>query len=291
MHNDPMAEATGQCARQVLDDETRAAVNLDQRRIDQPTRAHQCPDDVQQARVPIRRPRDGGHAVSCSCEVCGQYLALRRHAARVGTNPGRVTTQGEILAAHFAAAGYCVTAVSRAANRYARLLDIVGTLVRSRWLIDTTLIQVYGGPSFVVEDLASALARRFGHRIVMHLRGGAMPAFMARFPGWTQRVLGRADAVVAPSPFLARAVARFGYAAHTIPNLIDVSTYAFRRRGPASPRLFWMRSFHAAYNPMMAVRVLAQVRSSLPGATLVMGGQDNGLQDSVRAAAVRLGVQ
>ncbi len=209
----------------------------------------------------------------------------------VGRNPGRVTTPGETLAARFSTAGYCVTATSSAANRYVRLIEIVGTLMRSRQVIDTVLLQVYGGRSFVVEDSASALASRCGHRIVMHLHGGAMPAFMTRFPRWTRRVLSRADAIVVPSSFLARAVERYGWVARTIPNGIDVSAYAFRRRGPVSPRLFWMRSFNAAYNPMMAVRVLARVRSSLPAATLVMGGQDDGLQGSVRAAAVRLGVQ
>jgi glycosyltransferase involved in cell wall biosynthesis len=194
------------------------------------------------------------------------------------------------LAAHLTAAGYSVTATSGAANRYVRLVEIVGTLVYSRRLIDTVLLQVYGGRSFVVEDIASALARRFGHRIVMHLHGGAMPTFMARFPGWTRRVLSRADAIVAPSPFLTRAVAEHGWAAVTIPNLIDISAYSFRQREPISPRLFWMRSFHSIYNPIMALRVLRQVRAVLPEATLTMGGQDKGLEPSLRWEAVRMGL-
>ena len=209
----------------------------------------------------------------------------------VGCNRGHVTSQGEILAAHFRAAGYRVTATSGAASRYVRLFQTVGTLVRSRRLIDTVLLQVYGGRSFVVEDVASTLARRFGHRIVMHLHGGALPEFMARFPRWTRRVLARADALVAPSPFLARAVARHGWSASTIPNLIDLSAYSFRRRVPVSPRLFWMRSFHSIYNPLMAIRVLARVLAILPEATLVMGGSDKGMEGRVREEAVRLGVQ
>ena len=209
----------------------------------------------------------------------------------VGCNSGHVTTQGEILAAHFRAAGYCVTATSGAPSRYARLIETWRTLVRSRRLIDTVLLQVYGGRSFVVEDVASALARRFGHQIVMHLRGGAMPAFMARFPRWTRRVLARADAIVTPSPFLARAVGRLGWASHTIPNLIDVSAYPFRYRTAVRPRLFWMRSFHAIYNPGMAIRVLARLRSTMPEASLVMAGQDDGLEHSVRAEAERLGLE
>jgi glycosyltransferase involved in cell wall biosynthesis len=208
----------------------------------------------------------------------------------VGCNPGRVTSQGEILAAHFTAAGYSVTATSGAMSRYVRLIEIVDTLVRSRRLIDTVLLQVYGGRSFVVEDIASALARRFGHRIVMHLHGGAMPTFMARFPRWTRRVLSRADAIVAPSPFLTRWVAQHGWAASTIPNIVDVTAYSFRQRAPASPRLFWMRSFHSIYNPVMALRVLRLVRAVLPEATLTMGGQDKGLEPSLRREAVRIGV-
>jgi glycosyltransferase involved in cell wall biosynthesis len=208
----------------------------------------------------------------------------------LGCNPGRVTSQGEILATHLTAAGYSVTATSGAANRYLRLVEIVGTLVRSRRRIDTVLLQVYARRSFVVEDIASALARRFGYRIVMHLHGGAIPAFMARFPRWTRRVLSRADAMVAPSPFLCRAVAQQGWAASMIPNLIDVSAYSFRQRGPVSPRLFWMRSFHSNYNPVMALRVLQRVRQVLPEATLTMGGQDQGLEPSVRREALRIGV-
>jgi glycosyltransferase involved in cell wall biosynthesis len=194
------------------------------------------------------------------------------------------------LAAHFRAAGYSVTAASGAESRYIRLLEIVRTLIRSRRVIDTVLLQVYSGRSFVVEDIASALARRFGHRIVMHLHGGSMPAFMARFPRWTRRVLSRADALVAPSPFLTRAVAERGLAACTIPNLVDASAYSFRQRGPVAPRLFWMRSFHANYNPVMALRVLSCVRAVLPEATLTMAGQDSGLESSVRYEAVRMGV-
>jgi glycosyltransferase involved in cell wall biosynthesis len=51
-----------------------------------------------------------------------------------------------------------------------------------------------------------------------------------------------------------------------------------------------MRSFDSLYNPMMALRVLRRVRAVLPEATLTMGGQDNGLEPSVRREAGRMGV-
>jgi len=91
----------------------------------------------------------------------------------VGPLAGRrtavVVTQGVRLSAHFKEAGYSVIAVSESSNRYVRLIDIAATLVRRRKAIDILIIHVYGGASFVVEDVASLLGRRFGHRIVMIL--------------------------------------------------------------------------------------------------------------------------
>lgn len=206
----------------------------------------------------------------------------------VGRNPGYVTTQGEILADQFASAGYPTISVSASPNRYVRLYEIIATLLRNRNRVDIQCLQVYGGPSFIVEDAASWLARRFGQHLVMVLRGGAMPEFMARYPRWTSRVLRRADTIVTPSAFLKRAVGRVGLNAHIVPNVVHLSMYPYRHRRHVRPRLFWMRSFHAVYNPEMALRVLAHVRKDVDDATLVMAGQDKGEQSRVKALADKL---
>jgi glycosyltransferase involved in cell wall biosynthesis len=208
----------------------------------------------------------------------------------IGRNAGYVTTQGEILSDRFASAGYPTISVSASPNRYVRLYDIVATILRRRRQVDIQCLQVYGGPSFIGEDAASWLARRFGQHIVMVLRGGAMPEFMARHPRWACRVLRRADAIVTPSAFLERAVARFGFDAHIVPNVLDLAMYPYRHRRHVSARLFWMRSFHSVYNPEMALRVLALVRQEVGDATLVMAGQDKGRQSSAQAFARTLGL-
>jgi len=195
-----------------------------------------------------------------------------------GSRHGYVVTQGVWLSRHFRDAGYDVTAVSVSPNRYVRLLDITWTLLLRRRRIDIMFLHVYGGPSFVVEDIASLIGSRSGQRIVMMLHGGSMPEFMASFPRWTRRVLKRADAIVAPSAFLARAIERHGLRCGVIPNVIDIAHYPSRLRRAVAPRLFWMRSFHAVYNPLMAVKVLERLRTTHPEATLVMGGQDKGMQ-------------
>ena len=49
-----------------------------------------------------------------------------------------------------------------------------------------------------------------------------------------------------------------------------------------------MRTFHPAYNPEMAVRVLASVRKSTKNAILVMAGQDKGKQSTVQEFASKM---
>ena len=212
----------------------------------------------------------------------------------VGPLAGRrtavVVTQGVRLSAHFKAAGYSVIAISESSNRYARFIDIAATIVRRRREIDILIIHTYGGASFVVEDVASLLGQRFGHRIVMMLHGGAMPGFMASHPRWARRVLARSAVIVAPSPYLQRAIRPYGFDCQVIPNVIDVKAYPYRSRRALAPRLFWMRSFHPVYNPLMAVEVLNRLRSTHPGATLVMAGQDKGAQAETGLACSRLGL-
>ncbi|TMC55084.1 MAG: glycosyltransferase family 4 protein [Chloroflexi bacterium] len=220
----------------------------------------------------------------------GQLPRLCIVGPMVGRNPGYVTTQGELLTDYFRAAGYDVISVSSSPNRYMRLLDITATLVRCLRRVDIVLVEVYGGLSFLVEDVASALARVSGGHTIMHLHGGAMPEFMARFPRWTRRVLGRADAIVTPSGFLATAGGTYDHVLRIIPNVIDLAACPFRQRNRLRARLFWMRSFHRTYNPLMALRVLERVRSVYPDATLVMAGQDKGLEGMVHKEAARVGL-
>jgi glycosyltransferase involved in cell wall biosynthesis len=208
----------------------------------------------------------------------------------VGRHPGYVTTQGEILADHFASTGYPVISVSTSANRYIRLLDTITTLLHQGRAVDIQCLQVYGGPSLIVEDIASWLGRLLGQRIVMVLHGGAIPEFMAHYPHWSCRVLRRADILVTPSAFLARAVTRYGFTAQVISNVINLSAYPYRHRRQLSPRLLWMRAFHPIYNPEMAIRALAQVQKVVPEVTLAIAGQDKGRQASVQALAYKLGL-
>ncbi|MBA3966982.1 MAG: glycosyltransferase family 4 protein [Nitrospirales bacterium] len=208
----------------------------------------------------------------------------------VGRNRGYVTTQGEILSDGLEKEGYRVVSVSALPNRYLRVADIIKTLIYRKRDIDLQCLQVYSGPSFFIADIASKLGKILGQKMVMVLHGGALPEFMVRFPRWTCRVLKRADALIAPSAFLARAVVPYGLHVQVIPNIIHLSHYPYRHRQIIGPRLFWMRKFHPIYNPDLAIRVLARLKNKIPEASLVMGGQGGILELEVRRLAEKLGV-
>ena len=209
----------------------------------------------------------------------------------LGRYPGHVTPVGEILASLFDRVGNPVVLASTSRYKAVRLLDIVLTLFAKRHKIDIQILQVYGGLSFIAEDVASWLGRCLGHKIIMHIHGGAMGEFMSRYPVWTKRVLRRADTIVCPSAFLARALEHYGFRTQIIPNSVELSLYPFRHRRELSPRLLWMRTFYPVYNPQMAVKTLARVRRHSPAATLVMAGQDKGELGDVIETAKRLGVE
>lgn len=190
----------------------------------------------------------------------------------LGRHANRVPNPAEELAPHLQERGFECTLSSFVPNRYLRLLDMLWTILKNARNIDVISLQTYSGPSFLVEDAVSWLARCLRLRLVMVLHGGAMPEFNAAHPRWTRRVLNRANCLVTPSVFVQNEMAKSGFSVRVIPNGMDISRYAFRLRTQAGPRLLWLRAFHAIYQPQMAVRVLARLAGEFPALTLTMIG-------------------
>jgi glycosyltransferase involved in cell wall biosynthesis len=210
---------------------------------------------------------------------------------QIGRNTGRVTTQGERLADLLARDGYPVDQASSQHNRYLRALHICFVALTRCRFARIVILQIYSGPSFLVEDIASFLVRLCSRRIIMHCHGGNMPEFQARFPNWTARVLARADMIITPSRYLERSLCHAGVPCAIIPNTIELTSYPYRHRARLRPKLLWMRAFHPqVYNPAMAIRVFARVKRQIPEATLVMAGQYDPAQRDVERLAHELGV-
>lgn len=206
----------------------------------------------------------------------------------LGRNPGYITTQGQVVADLIAAEASAVTVVSSKINRVARMAEIAATLVKNRRNYDAIVLEVYSGLGFVIADVVGRLAKIFDIPLVMFLHGGNLPEFIKDYLKWTRNVLNRATFLVAPSPFLAEKIGELGYQIRVIPNVVDLELYPFREREAIKPNLVWMRSFHSIYHPEMAIRVLAELRETVPNATLTMAGVDKGLENKIKQMTVEM---
>lgn len=208
----------------------------------------------------------------------------------VGRHPGRVTTQGEVLADHFARSGFVVRETSAALHPVRRGVEIGSDLLRWGRQVDVLLVSLYSGRSFLYTDLATRLARIVRRPAVLVLHAANLPAFTQRHPRWVSRVLERAARIVAPSAYFRRWSHDRGWDAVEIPNVLPAAPETERRLTAARPRLLWMRSFDEMYDPLMAVDVVARLARDHADARLTMAGQQGALREKVEARCHQLGV-
>lgn len=211
----------------------------------------------------------------------------------LSVHPGWVTTQGEILADLFASEGYEVRCTSSVLQPVLRLLDMARTLRSWRGEVDVVSISVFSGRAFFFAELLSRACRTWGLPHVQVLHGGGLPEMATRSPRRLRRALERADAVVSPSPFLARTASELGVEARVIPNVLDLECYDFKHRIRLSPPLdlLWLRTFHELYHPEGAIDTLAELCRRGVDARLTMAGQDRGLEAVCRRRAEEAGLQ
>lgn len=228
-----------------------------------------------------------------SPSVAAAPLRLCIVGPMLGVNPGWVTTQGEVLAGLLSAEGYPVRVTSHIPARLPRLVDTLRSIYAWRNEIDLVIHQVFSGPAFVINDASSLLCRAMGLRQVHVLHGGSLPEFAMARSGWVQRVMRRADAIVAPSGYLAslfEGAPEISDRVRVIPNSLALEEYPYRHRPVVGPRLLWMRTFHDIYHPQMALDVLADLRQTHPATTLTMAGQEKGLHAQIQEKARQMGL-
>ena len=216
----------------------------------------------------------------------------------LGRHAGRVPSPAQDLQPLLEAAGHTVRLSSERLGAAGRGLDHLRDLTAWRRWADVVVLSVFSGRSFIVADALSRWMGLLRIRQVHFLHGGGLPDLIETKPNRVRRVLSRADAVVAPSGWLADAVRPLGIDAlprlSVVPNVLDLSRYDYRERDgfadPAAPRLLWMRTFHEVYQPQLAIRALHRLREMGLDASLTMAGQDKGLLAPCRELAAALEV-
>lgn len=209
-----------------------------------------------------------------------------------GRHSGMYRFVTEDLIDHLTAIGWQVTGASAYRNRPLRLIDMMLTSWRARPAYDVAVIDVFSGLAFRQAEANVWQLQRLKKPFVLTLHGGNLPEFSKKHPERVRRLLGAAAAVTAPSGYLRGALHHLRADIMLVPNPLDLSLYHYRQRGQFRPRLLYLRALHAVYNPMLAVRVVAHLRSSFPDIQLAMVGPDkgDGTLQAVQAEINRLGV-
>jgi glycosyltransferase involved in cell wall biosynthesis len=111
-------------------------------------------------------------------------------------------------------------------------------------------------------------------RVILNYRGGDAERFLRRWGFAARRIIRMADAVTAPSQFLAGLIHRYcGVPVTIVSNILDQSLFSFRDRPFLRPRLVVARQLEEIYDIESVLRAFRVIRERHPDASLaVVGG-------------------
>lgn len=198
---------------------------------------------------------------------------------------------GEGLAKRLRELGFNVRLTSSRRSKALRVADMLSTVWSARNSCDVVQLDVYSGAAFSWAEWVSRLVMMLGKPLVLTLHGGNLPEFARNHPRRVSRLFRRASAVTAPSQYLADALNDFHNDIQVIQNPLELDTYVYKKRDNPKANLIWLRAFHRIYDPVLAVRVLAQLAKTVPDARLTMiGPNKDGSLEEVIAEAKKSGV-
>lgn len=188
---------------------------------------------------------------------------------------GYTATTIDTLGTRLEETGYDLRYASSQRAIIARMIDMLWTTFTSRKWAEIVLIDTYSTRNFWYAILVSRLCELLGLSYIPILHGGNLPDRINSHPHAVHRLMKKAQVVVSPSDYLKTAFAKAKYDNITIiPNSITIEDYPFQLREKISPRLLWVRSFAAIYNPQMAIYVFEKIKQSYPDAALTMVGPE-----------------
>jgi glycosyltransferase involved in cell wall biosynthesis len=181
----------------------------------------------------------------------------------------------EDLAAKLEQAGHKVFTASSFRSRFRRLSDMLASTWKHHRQYRVALVDVYSGASFLWAEAVAAQLSLLQKPFLLTLHGGNLPEFAAKNGARVARLLGAAASVTAPSAYLQRSMSQFRPDIQVIPNPLSLQAYSYRERNGCGKNILWLRAFHEIYNPTLAVRALARLRSD-DAIQLTMVGADKG---------------
>lgn len=175
--------------------------------------------------------------------------------------------------------GYTVKTYSNKSNKLLRMLDMSWALIKHKKISDFVLIDTYSTTNFYYALIISQLARIFKLKYIPILHGGNLPFRLKKNSYFSKLIFKNSYKNIAPSNYLKYEFEKMGYKTVFIPNIIEINNYTFKERKKLNPNLLYVRAFDYIYNPIMAIKVLYNLKQTFPEAKLCMIGpfKDNSI--------------
>ena len=195
----------------------------------------------------------------------------------------------EKIATQLQKLGYSIQLTSNVENQFLRLLDISFKILGFGGKF--IFIDVFSGPAFRIAEVAARIGCFKKKQIILILHGGKLPEFAELNSGRIAKLFNRAFRIQTPSLFLKSYFEKQSFQLNYLPNSIDFTHFSYSKHQSKPVKLLWVRAFNDIYNPELAVKILAEVKKTLPNATLTMIGPDKGLKADTEKLIKNLGLE
>jgi len=207
------------------------------------------------------------------------------------TGHGHTPTTGTTLVKLFRDEGYHVVKTSSKQSKAVRLADMLFTIFNNRKNA-VVLIATYSTSAFYFACTCGFMCRFFNVPYIPCLHGGNLPQRIQNSPKLSRSYFGKSYSNVAVSGYLRQSMMENNWKCIEIPNNITINDYPFHQKVTIKPSLLWVRSFHAIYNPALAIKIVHALSVTYPDVNLTMVGPDkDGSLDTCKALIDELKLQ
>jgi glycosyltransferase involved in cell wall biosynthesis len=188
-------------------------------------------------------------------------------------------------------AGKAVCAlVSSHTNPFIRLFHNIASASFSK--IDIAVLDVYSTKVVYQTAIVFCLLKARKVKTVAVFHGGGIINEWNSKNNLFKLFLKHADVVTAPSKRMSSFALSKGHKVQYLPNPIDLGVFAgIPQKGNLNYKLLWVRAFSDIYNPDIAIRTLALLKSNFPELQLTMVGPDKGLRHKSEKLVRRLNLR
>ena len=187
---------------------------------------------------------------------------------------------------------YIVKKSSSQKYQLPRLLHMIYSILKFRKQTEIILIDVYSSRAFWYAYFCSRLAKWLKLSYITILRGGNMEWRLKKNPNAAKKIFLNSAENISPSKYLYNIFSEKRFPVKYIPNSLILKNYPFKKREKFELKLFYLRSLHKVYNPVLAVEVLKKLIDKYSEAELCFVGpnKDNSSAE-IRKRAKQLGIE